>query len=230
MDEFTSNANKGLIWNLLITNGAFKDLKESDYDSVKNMFEEIIKKEAILNQESNIIDKNKSVLLKIKNGLRRFAQNKPEYITADEISRSRQEEFSMNLQKKTEDFNNAITLKPPPDIDFQDNFNDEPLKEQLGNMVDNMVRKREEELNQVIKSHDIQSANKWLNNKGSIPEENKKSVKIIEPIEELINKPNLLDKFKVKDRDIIVKEVRDKINHMKEELSELETKLNEIIE
>lgn len=229
MDDFTSNANKGLIWNLLITNGAFKDLKEADYDSVKNMFEEIIKKEAMSNQQADMIDKNKSVLIKIKNGLRSFTQSKPEYITADEISRSRQEEFSMNLQKKTEDFNNAITLKPPPDIDFQDNVYDEPLKEQLGNIVDNMVRKREEELNQVIKTHDVESANKWLNNETSTPVENKKSVKIVEPMEEIINKPNVLDKFKVKDRDLIVKEVRDKINYMKQELSELETKLNEII-
>ena len=119
MTSFTSNENKGLLWQLMVESNVFAGIPPNKYAKVKDIFE----KEVIF-QNRNVSTKsltqlNKEVLLQVSNKLQIFREdNTVKPITSTDISQERRTQFSSNLSVKQKEFSNLINSEKPREINF----------------------------------------------------------------------------------------------------------------
>jgi len=165
IQTFTSNKNKGFLWNLMLEANLFKDINPSNTNIVKNSFENKIKKIVNLPETHvNLVMMNKMLMKEMMidlDNLREYSINKP--LNTEELSKNKQAVLSnaMNLHKQ--DFDNMINIKKPSDIDFSDKL-DEPLGSEMDKLLSEAISKREKELNMIIQQQpDVNKANSWIN-------------------------------------------------------------------
>lgn len=228
MSEFISNPNKALIWNLLLQSGAFQNIQESNYDIVKQMLDNIMTSED--KENKTIIEKNKSVLIKISQNLKKLQK---EAITSQDITEMREKQLSNKLEKKELEFKNLMTIKPPDQIDFKDNLDDKPLGDNLNSIINDMVQKREQELNYAMTTHDQAAASEWLKpnveETKKIPITSKSQTRLV-PIKEE-EEPNILNLIKLKkpiQKEDIIEDVIKSLNKVKEEIKFIENNLQKL--
>ena len=161
-NKFNSKENKALIWNILLESGGFNDLEDDKYQQVLKTFEDIII--SLEKGDQSVIDKNKIVLKEFSKELYRLKQKKKKIsISAEEISKERQNDFNLKLNEKQQNFDNSMIIKSPNKIDFKDKL-DEPIKGEISEIIESMRLKREKDLNRVIDKNEIKNAELWLNN------------------------------------------------------------------
>ena len=141
--EFTTIKNKELLWNLLLNNGAFNNLNEQQLPLVQGDFENLIVSLYSNNSKLNLIEQNKlffqQMVQKINNRRQELKTYEPvrEIYTSQDIRGKKLDEFNNDVQKAQDDFNSAITLKTPEEINFSDS---KDLDKPISNM-DELIEK-----------------------------------------------------------------------------------------
>ena len=220
-NKFNSKENKALIWNMLLESGGFNDLEDDKYQQVLKTFEDIII--SLEKGDQSVIDKNKIVLKEFSKELYRLKQKKKKIsISAEEISKERQNDFNLKLNEKQQNFDNSMIIKSPNKIDFKDKL-DEPIKGEISEIIESMRLKREKDLNRVIDKNEIKNAELWLNNDNKSMT-NEKNMNIASS---QVTKDDLFNKFKPNEnKEDLKSQIREKLKNIREEIIFIEQKLN----
>ena len=244
MAEFTSNANKGSVWNLLYQEGVFNSLGPNLVPQVKAKFDQIFSQ--IDSQPGDTFNKNKIVIRTLIEELnkmrvdqpmpgRSYDQPPPARVTAEEISEHRREQFGEGLQQKQSEFQSLMATPKPKAVDFSDPKEDRPIGNDMDKMLEDIMKSREMQIANVVSGHNTKQAEEWLNNGGAAPiklqigEEIKPQEKRVAFADEIHSKEksedltNLFAAFKKKER-----ESKDIIADIKRLHLEAQDRLNKI--
>ena len=146
VEEFNTNENKGMLWQLLYEQGAFNNISDEYIRNIKLDFDNI----------ANNIDKNTSYSLKDKNKL--LIKNVVSYLEqykekTKKINKPLEEvqiKLDKDLKEKEKEFIELIKRPSPAEIDFTDKI-DEPLNEtSVNSMLNKMIAEREIEINKLL--------------------------------------------------------------------------------
>ena len=151
--SFHSDENKGVIWQLLSDNGAFNDISEKHFTSIRELFDNTF---FDVNQITGhtLLNKNKLVMSEIMKKLMYFKSQK--------IIPPLQEvkiDLDKALQTKEEEFIKLVKRPTPQEIDFLDNNKniDEPIDaSEMTLKLNNMINQRQTEFDMVPTSVNTQ--------------------------------------------------------------------------
>lgn len=176
--KFTSDKNKGLLWNLMYEGGIFNDIAGDKLNNVKEIFENKIEETSKLNDKT-LMEMNKIVMTEIINDLSVLKYNYKRnnenviissneinntmYQTKKENLKERERKFNDKLTRLKDDFNNLTNVAIPNEIDFSDN-NDTPLKSnEIDFLLSETIKKRVNELNIVLERQNKEEGENWIN-------------------------------------------------------------------
>ena len=161
--------NKAFLWNLMYENKLFDDVHQEFVGDVKALFEGTIAKVGQgSSTETNLTALNKQVISEMMQSVQQFKNKVPHDkghhvpVTAEEISTKRQEQFTKNVEKKRDDFEQHIHSQKPTEIDFADDA-DSPIGGEMDKLVAQAISKRENDLNIVLDKHDSSAGTAWIN-------------------------------------------------------------------
>ena len=168
--EFTTIKNKELLWNLLLNNGAFNNLNEQQLPLVQGDFENLIVSLYSNNSKLNLIEQNKlffqQMVQKINNRRQELKTYEPvrEIYTSQDIRGKKLDEFNNDVQKAQDDFNSAITLKTPEEINFSDSKDlDKPISN-MDELIEKTIAERNLDVEKITsETTSNEEAQKWLN-------------------------------------------------------------------
>ena len=125
--KFTSNNNKGLLWNLLYEGGIFSNIPENKLEKVKEIFENKLYITSHLPDKS-LMEMNKIAMTEIINDLKilNYTNNSDNvnnkiYQSKNQNKKDREKEFNNKLTELQDDFSNLTNRLIPKEIDFSDN-------------------------------------------------------------------------------------------------------------
>jgi len=205
MSDFSSNENKGMMWQLLYEQGAFNNISNRYINNIKGDFDKIVNVIST-KRELDLTSKNKLLLTEIVKYLEQYKEN------SRHVTRPLEEvqiKMDKDLKEKEKEFIELIKRPSPAEIDFTEKI-DEPLKESsINSMLNKMIAEREIEINNIIPSPPIKKdeiEKKEINNEDNnkindikettvekdninimISDEFKKNNKEIKPVKKLTN-------------------------------------------
>ena len=163
MESFVSNENKSVLWGVLQDNKTFQDIDNTEFESIKTIFEDTILKQS--NKfNGSLMDLNKETISQLSMHINNF-KNKPKIsmiYKAEDIKNQRQNEINTRFKQQQDDMNIMLNPSKPNDVDFSDDLIDKPLGNDLERSIAEMMASRERELEQL--PVDKQAAEKWINN------------------------------------------------------------------
>lgn len=175
MSQLSSIKNKELLWNLLLNNGAFNNLSESQLPVIQNDFEALISLLSNDRTELDLIEQNKlfvqQMVQKINNYRQQLQQIKTyepvkEIYTSQDIRGKKLDEFNVNVQKAQDEFNSVIKLKTPEEINFSDTKEEDKPIDNMEELIQKTIAERNLEVSN-INSENLTNPNpdteKWLN-------------------------------------------------------------------
>jgi len=172
--EFTSNNNKGLIWNLLLESNIFKGIDNNKYPKIQNMFEETINNVNNNYSNNSLVEKNKTameaLIFKInkekENSKSKSNSDKPIELvyTSNDLSNQRKENFNNKLKEQQDNLNTYINPKIPEEPKFTDSA-DKPIGDDMDRLIAERMASREKELDVPKISKE---AEQWINNSKEI--------------------------------------------------------------
>lgn len=206
--NFLSKENIITLWDVINDEEIFRYLSKNDTNSILELFQKNLKGfyESERIKTGDLINMNKKYILLIMNHIKNNYQtkqpvkikihedipinknNEKELITYEEIQNDRKSQFERDLNKRQEEFTNAMAL-PLPDVpDFSDKLNDKPITE-MEKMIEEMKAQRNyevETINKTFTPSNIQNeTNNWLKSQDT----SIKNEKIIQPIQ----KPSIVN-------------------------------------
>lgn len=126
MTEFIENNNKKLLWDLLLQNGAFNGQSEANFKQIQSDFEATITEINTISNTKNLVEKNKEFLALFIKKLNLLKADK--FVTAQELQNNRRDELNNKFETMQNDFHEMIKVNKPPEIEFSDGRDDEPIK------------------------------------------------------------------------------------------------------
>ena len=172
MNDFATNKNKELLWNLLLNNGAFNNLLETQLPAIQSDFENLmvsLSKEKI---KGNLMEKNKQFVQQMIQKINAHKQPKiqepgREMYTSQDIRNKKIDEFNNKIVQAQDDFNSVIKLKTPEEINFSDKKNEEEDKpiDNMDELIAKTIAERNLEVEIITKNdnQDEKQTQKWLN-------------------------------------------------------------------
>jgi hypothetical protein len=176
-DQFTSNQNKGMIWQLLGNNGTFNNIPESKSPLVKMEFDRKVALIATaITDVDQLVGLNKRVIGEMVQNIGKYkapngvapngvapngVDNMSAGYNAADIAQQRQKAFENELKQKQNDFEKFNNKPVPSKIDFADKA-DEPLGSEMDKILAEQITLREKQLNIVLETQDKTAASKWL--------------------------------------------------------------------
>ena len=146
MSDFSSNENKGMMWQLLYEQGAFNNISNTYINNIKGDFDKIVNVIST-KRELDLTSKNKLLLTEIVKYLEQYKEN------SRHITRPLEEvqiKMDKDLKEKEKEFIELIKRPSPAEIDFTEKI-DEPLKESnINSMLNKMIAEREIEISNII--------------------------------------------------------------------------------
>ena len=166
MSDFSTNENKGMLWQLLYEQGAFNNINNNYITEIKSNFDKIVD---VINTKRglDLTSKNKLLLTEIVKYLEQYKEN---YKHVTRPLEEVQIKMDKDLKEKEKEFIELIKRPSPEEIDFTEKI-DEPLKESsINSMLNKMIAEREIEINSIIpppavKNHEIEK--KEINNENN---------------------------------------------------------------
>ena len=163
MSDFVSNQNKGIIWEILIEQKLFEGIDQKHKNEIKELFENTVLMIESQGKGLSLIEKNKEVIkimvLKLEAFKGQSIISKREY-TSEELQKERQKAFDTKLKKKQTEYD-GMNVKIPEKIDFSDKL-DEKIGDKMDSLLAEAIASRERQLNQVIQTHNPETASKWI--------------------------------------------------------------------
>jgi hypothetical protein len=179
LDEFLSNQNIKMIWDVLIDEDIFKNKSKDIIAQMHMIFNKNIVPfyEKEKHTTSNLIELNKKFITILMNFVNRnfptisqkHAQStnqyplqvqKKELITQEELQTDRQNEFERELSQKQKEFTSSMTLQVPQKPNFSDTI-DKPISEMELEMK-KMIAQRNYDLETANKSLSANDVENWL--------------------------------------------------------------------
>jgi hypothetical protein len=146
MSDFSSNENKGMMWQLLYEQGAFNNISNNYINNIKGDFDKIVNV-ITTKRELDLTSKNKLLLKEIVKYLEQYKEN------SRHVTRPLEEvqiKIDKDLKEKEKEFIELIKRPSPAEIDFTEKI-DEPLKESsINSMLNKMIAEREIEISNII--------------------------------------------------------------------------------
>jgi hypothetical protein len=146
MSDFSSNENKGMMWQLLYEQGAFNNISNTYINNIKGDFDKIVNVIST-KSELDLTSKNKLFLTEIVKYLEQYKEN------SRHVTRPLEEvqiKIDKDLKEKEKEFIELIKRPSPAEIDFTEKI-DEPLKESsINSMLNKMIAEREIEISNII--------------------------------------------------------------------------------
>ncbi len=146
MSDFSSNENKGMMWQLLYEQGAFNNISNTYINNIKGDFDKIVNVIST-KRELDLTCKNKLLLTEIVKYLEKYKEN------SRHVTRPLEEvqiKMDKDLKEKEKEFIELIKRPSPAEIDFTEKI-DEPLKESsINSMLNKMIAEREIEISNII--------------------------------------------------------------------------------
>ncbi len=146
MSDFSSNENKGMMWQLLYEQGAFNNISNTYINNIKGDFDKIVNVIST-KRELDLTSKNKLLLTEIVIYLEQYKEN------SRHVTRPLEEvqiKMDKDLKEKEKEFIELIKRPSPAEIDFTEKI-DEPLKESnINSMLNKMIAEREIEISNII--------------------------------------------------------------------------------
>jgi len=178
IQEFLKKDNVDTLWDVIVDEDIFKFLSRDIQGKVFQVFVDNIKGffEAERIKTNKLIDINKKYILLILTHIRNNYPNQlhnkikiydeppvKESITYEEIHNKKKSQFEKDLQKRQEEFTNAMSLPVPEVPEFSDNFKDTPISE-MDKMIKEITAKRNYDVEQINRANQgtIENADTWL--------------------------------------------------------------------
>lgn len=178
IQNFIKKENIDTLWDVIVDEDIFKFLSRDIQGKVFQVFLDNIKGffEAERIKTNKLIDINKKYILLILTHIRNNYPNQihnkikiydephvKESITYEEIHNEKKSQFEKDLQKRQEDFTNAMSLSVPEVPEFSDKLKDTPISE-MDKMIKEITAKRNYDVEQISKANQgtIENADTWL--------------------------------------------------------------------
>lgn len=178
IQNFLKKENVDTIWDVIIDEDIFKFLPREIQGKIYQVFFDNIKGffEVEKKNTNKLMDMNKKYILLILTHIRKNFPNQihnkikiydeqpvKESITYEEIQNEKKSQFEKDLQKRQEEFTNAMALPVPEVPEFSDNFKESPISE-MDKMIKEMTAKRNYDVEQINKANQstIENADNWL--------------------------------------------------------------------
>ena len=173
-----TNENKGRLWNLFQSHGHFNKVDTTKFNEIQADFEVIVNKVAQQNNPNeSVLELNKKVISEFIQVLEKYKKATPP-ISNNEIQQERMDSFNSEYEKRQKEFESYMKPAAPKEVNFSDDM-DEPFKEDVGAIVENMVSSREQQLQQIL---DQQPPNTIPQNSESKSKKASKQHKLLEQI------------------------------------------------
>lgn len=178
--NFLQKDNINMLWDVISDEDIFKFLTRDVQSKISQIFLNNINGffETERIKTNNVTDINKKYILLMLNHIKKNyhhqmpnkikildepIKNGKELITYEEIQNDRASQFEKDLNRRQEEFTNAMTLKVPNVPEFSDNFADTPIKD-MDKIIKEMTSKRNYEVEQINRNIQINGDNNdnWL--------------------------------------------------------------------
>ena len=174
--SFLNNENVKVLWDVVIDEDIIKRQSREFQENILKLFRNNLKGfyDVESQKTTNLVDMNKKYILLILNyankQIAQIAQNvKPEYrkikildelpqkkvnelITYEEIHNDKRSQFDKDLNRRQEEFSNAMSLPVPPVPKFTDNLEDGPITE-IEKAIKELTSQRNYDVEQINKSN-----------------------------------------------------------------------------
>ena len=152
-DQFQSENNKKLLWDLLSEKPTFIDKINTDVINTKNSFEYILTN-INTNNYTSLMDLNKVFILEILNKCNDNDFFKVNQVTNESIVNNREKLFEERLKRRQEEFSQLINKNVPNEINFQDDVTELPI-DNLDSLIQNTLEKRKYDIPPEIKEKKV---------------------------------------------------------------------------
>ena len=183
--NFLTNENVKVLWDVVIDEDIVKRQSREFQENILNLFRSNLKGfyDVESQKTTNLVDMNKKYILLILNyANKQIKQNvKPEYrkikildelpqkkvnelITYEEIHNDRRSQFDKDLNRRQEEFTNAMSLQVPPVPKFTDNLDDGPITE-IEKAIKELTSQRNYDVEQISRSNNnnlSSNTDNWL--------------------------------------------------------------------
>lgn len=140
---FNSVENKGVLWDILMSNDIFKNNVDNHFDKTKTKFEENVIYIDKHHSEITILEKNKQFIKKIVGEFEPKNASMKHPVSAEEIKKQKEEKFNEALKKSENEFQQSMKKFTPENIDFSDKL-DAPI-DNLTEVVEMKLKERKYE-------------------------------------------------------------------------------------
>jgi hypothetical protein len=160
-----------MLWEVIVDEEIFKflsrDIQSNVYQLFLNNIQGFFEAEKI--KTNSLVEINKKYILLILNHIRKNYPIQPnkikiyqepvkESITYEEIQNDRRSRFDHDLNKRQEEFEDFMTIKPPPVPEFADKDRDQPIKE-MDKILKEMQARRNYEIEEFNRNNNINNSN-----------------------------------------------------------------------
>lgn len=175
---FKKKDNLKMLWDVISDVDVFRFLSPEIQSNIYDLFIKNIEGfyENEKNKNDNLVDLNKKYILLIVNYIKKTYPYQPnkikihdepqmnELITYEEIHNDKKTRFENDLNKVQEDFENLMTIKPPPVPEFTDpnGKSEKPIKE-MDKILKEMQMQRNYEVEEINRNYtNTNNTNNWL--------------------------------------------------------------------
>ena len=163
--QFITTENVNMLWEVINDEDIFKFLTRDIQEKIYQIFLNNVKGffETERNKINNLVEMNKKYILIILNHIKVNYPYQPskikilndpvikEPITFEEIINERKVQFDNDFIRRQEEFQDFVTIKPPPIPEFADKNIDRPIKE-MDKILKEMQLKRNYEIEEINKT------------------------------------------------------------------------------
>jgi hypothetical protein len=181
--SFNSIENKELLWDILLEDGYFNNIRPTLMQNIKNEFDNTMLEMNNIDNTS-LINKNKQFITKFTHKLNvlntrpfEITNSKDSFLTlndtseiykAQDFKKSRQEQMNLEFSNKKNEMESMLIARKPSDIDFSElNVNEEPIKN-IDDILQKTIENRNIELNDINNNYDKKTAEKWIGSEKKI--------------------------------------------------------------
>ena len=152
MNQFNTQQNKGMLWNILRNGGKFEKLP-ANFDTQRVFEKHIAQIETKCDINSKLIDLNKQFISSFVNDVSRFE-------SPDVLKKNKVEQFNNSLKQQEDSFNSAMARPIPKTVDFTDK-EDEPITN-IDDLIAEQMEKRKLDIPKADAT-DKAAVQDWLN-------------------------------------------------------------------
>ena len=143
-NSFICNENKGLLWEMMLSNNMFDGVSNENFNNVKTMFENVILRlgQNIKNDLSKdeLLSLNKTAILEIRTNLDIFKKKNNE----DTFNNEKVLVFDRNLENAKNNFSETIAIKKPEQPEFSSKADTPIATNNMNELLEKLQREREE--------------------------------------------------------------------------------------